>query len=182
MYYKENFLAFTMWTWDFLFYSMDNKVHYHYSCWCSNYPRFDQWEPLQASSCILFIHPYNKLFQAHCISLGPAWNQPFSKELWFLFLYSLLSYCGGGGRAASTRRRDFHIGRGTVTSLPGYSLLHWPPNPMAAFAPSMRGKPCGPYLRPSVCIPFFSIHTLHGKHSLNIHSEREQWLRVLLLL
>lgn len=79
-----------------------------------------------------------------CLSLGPVWNQPFSKELWLLFLSSPLSYCGTCGRAASTRRRDFHIGCGTVTSLPGYSLLSLATKLYGCFCPKHEGEALRP--------------------------------------
>ena len=49
-----------MWTHRYLFYSVDLNA-FLYLSWCSNCPRFGQWDPFEAGSCVLLMHLYYSL-------------------------------------------------------------------------------------------------------------------------
>ena len=49
-----------MWTHGYLFYSVDLNT-FVYLFWCSNCPRFGQWDPFEAGSCLLLMHLYYSL-------------------------------------------------------------------------------------------------------------------------
>lgn len=141
-----------MWAWDFLFHSMDSNSLSLFML-MFKYPRFDQWEPLRASSCILFIHPYhvyfyiflhNKMFQASVYFLGTSLESAIfhGALVPFSFFTFVLLWQGSSPRPA--RRRDFHIGRATVTSLPGYSLLSLATKLYGCFCPKHEGEALRP--------------------------------------
>lgn len=53
-------LFMSVWIHRFLFYSLSyNPLVLLF--WCSNYPMFSQWEPLQAGSCVLFTCHHHSL-------------------------------------------------------------------------------------------------------------------------